>query len=69
MPFDSDVVVTLNCVTTVKLSARVADTELASVTRTAKLLVPVPVGVPEITPVLEASDKPAGRVPEAIDQL
>src|SRR5579864_6600678 len=52
-----------------RLRACVAATELASVTRTVKLLVPVAVGVPEITPVPAASDNPAGKVPEAMDQL
>ena len=37
--------------------------ELASVNRMVKLLVPEPVGVPEITPVAAASVNPAGRVP------
>jgi hypothetical protein len=53
----------------VRLRALLLDTELASVTCTVKLLVPVPVGVPEITPVLDASDSPAGSVPEVMDQL
>jgi hypothetical protein len=52
----------------VRLSAWVADSEFTSVTRTEKLLVPLPVGVPETTPVLEASVSPAGREPEAMDQ-
>jgi len=38
----------------VMLSVFVATCELASVTCTVKVLVPVPVGVPEITPVLDA---------------
>ena len=33
-----------------------------------KLLVPVVVGVPEMMPVDGASDSPAGRLPEIIDQ-
>jgi hypothetical protein len=33
------------------------------------LLVPVTVGVPEITPDAEASDKPVGKAPVAIDQV
>ncbi len=53
---------------TVILSAVVAVWELASLTRTVKMLVPVPVGVPEITPVLVASVNPAGSVPALIDQ-
>ena len=51
------------------LSDFVAAMELASVTRTVKLLVPVPVGVPEIIPVPGASVSPAGRVPDAMDQV
>jgi hypothetical protein len=54
---------------TVMLSARVAVWELASVTRTVKLLVPVPVGVPEINPVFGARLNPAGRPPVLIDQV
>jgi hypothetical protein len=54
---------------TVMLSAWVAVCPLASVTRTVKLLVPVPLGVPEITPVLAASASPAGRLPALSDQL
>ncbi len=42
---------------------------MLSVTCTVKLLVPNAVGVPEITPVLDASKRPVGRVPEAIDQV
>ncbi len=34
-----------------------------------KLLLPAPVGVPEITPVLDASVSPLGRTPEASDQV
>ena len=69
MPPDNEVVVTVSGATIVMLRALVPDRELASVTCTVKLLVPVPVGVPEITPVLAASDRPAGSVPEAMDQL
>ena len=54
---------------TTMLSACVAVCEFASVTLTVKLLVPVAVGVPEMTPVLGASDKPAGSVPAEIDQV
>jgi len=39
-----------------------------SVTVAVKLVVPLAVGVPEITPVAEASDRPAGRLPLVIDQ-
>jgi hypothetical protein len=34
-----------------------------------KLLVPDPVGVPEIAPLLAVSMSPAGKDPEAIDQV
>jgi hypothetical protein len=54
---------------TVRLNDFVAVNELASVTRTTKLLVPVPVGVPEIAPVLDPSPTPAGKVPETMDQV
>ena len=54
---------------TVMLSDFEAVLELASVTLTVKLLVPVAVGVPEITPVLAANDRPAGNEPELIDQV
>jgi hypothetical protein len=40
----------------------------ASVTVAVKLAVPVAVGVPEITPVADASVRPAGRLPDVIDQ-
>jgi hypothetical protein len=54
---------------TVMLSDLVAVSAWASVTFTRKVLVPVPVDVPEITPVVVASASPVGRVPEAMDQL
>jgi len=41
---------------------------LLSVTLTVKLEVPLLVGVPEMTPV-DASVRPAGRLPEVIDQV
>jgi len=69
VPAASDVVVIEGAVATLKLSALVAVNELASVTCAVKLLVPVPVGVPEITPVLDASVNPAGKMPEAMDQV
>jgi hypothetical protein len=47
----------------------VAVSELASATCTVKLLVPVPVGVPEIVPVLGVSVNPVGREPEVMDQV
>jgi hypothetical protein len=61
-------VVITNADATVMLKAFVADIAFESVTRTVKLLVPVAVGVPEITPVLAASVNPEGRTPEASDQ-
>jgi hypothetical protein len=54
---------------TMMVSDLVAVSALASVTLTVKVLVPVPAGVPEITPVVEASANPAGKVPEVTDQL
>jgi len=42
---------------------------LLSVTLTVKLEVPLPVGVPEMTPVDEDKLRPAGRLPEATDQV
>ena len=42
---------------------------LLSVTLTVKLEVPLPVGVPEITPVDDDRLRPAGRLPEATDQV
>jgi hypothetical protein len=53
----------------VRLSALVAVCELASVTCTVQLLVPDPVGVPEIAPELDASVNPAGKAPEMMDQV
>jgi len=41
----------------------------ASATVTVKLEIPVPVGVPEIRPVLLASESPAGRPPLVIDHV
>ena len=49
------------------LSAFVATCDLASVTCTVKLLVPVPVGVPEITPLLDDNVNPAGKLPTVMD--
>ncbi len=47
----------------------VAEGLWVSVTLTVKLLVPVAVGVPLMTPEDELSDNPEGRLPEARDQL
>jgi len=41
----------------------------ASMTLTVNLLVPVAVGVPEISPVLAVSVSPAGRLPDVMDQV
>jgi hypothetical protein len=67
----SDVVVITGgcgCGLTVTVSDAVAFCELASVTRIVNVLVPLPVGVPEMTPELIPSVKPAGKFPDAIDQ-
>jgi hypothetical protein len=53
----------------VMLSVFVATRELASITCTVKVLVPAPVGVPEITPVLEAKVNPAGKLPAVMDHV
>ena len=57
---------------TAMLSACVPVGVPGSVTCTLKLVTPVPVGVPEIATefdVLDPNDRPAGRVPEAMDQV
>ena len=69
VPFGKEEVVTFIGATTLKLSGCAPVSELASVAWTVKLLVPVAVDVPEITPVLGARDRPAGRVPEDMDQV
>ena len=74
MPLGNEVVVIegsviVGATLTVRASGFVAASELASMTCTVKLLVPLPVGVPEIAPVLGASVSPAGKVPEIIDQV
>jgi hypothetical protein len=51
------------------LSDLVAVSELASETCTVNVLVPDPVGVPEIIPVAGSSARPAGKLPEMTDQL
>ena len=69
VPFGNDVVVIEGgaAAAIVMLRACVAICELASVTCTVKVLVPVPVGVPEITPVLDANVNPAGKLPTVMD--
>ena len=69
VPFGNDVVVIEGEVAMVMPSVFVATRELASVTCTVKVLVPVPVGIPEITPVLEANVNPAGRLPTVMDHV
>src|SRR5690349_520995 len=54
---------------TVRLRPCVSVSAAASATFTVKLLVPTPVGVPEITPVVELSASPDGSVPDRTDQL
>ena len=63
------VVVTIKEVLTVMLSDCVLVIELASVTLTEKLLVPLVVGVPLIVPLVAFSARPAGRFPLARLQL
>src|SRR5579871_4702960 len=65
----SEAVVTVNGAMTLMLSGPVAISEFASVNCTVKLLMPLPVGVPEIIPVLEASVSPVGSVPDAMDHV
>ena len=67
VPFGNDVVVIEGEVAMVMLSVFVATRELASVTCTVKVLVPMPVGVPEIAPVLGANVNPAGKLPTVMD--
>lgn len=40
-----------------------------SVTRAVKMLVPGPVGVPDITPLAALRTSPAGSIPEIIDHV
>jgi hypothetical protein len=51
------------------LRGTLAVCEFESFTCTVKVLVPFPVGVPEITPELESRSRPAGRLPETIDHV
>ena len=53
----------------VMLSDLVTVVRLASFICTVKVLAPAVVGVPEMIPVEAARVRPAGRVPEAIDQV
>jgi hypothetical protein len=63
------VVVTVRGSATTRLRAFVVVTDLLSATFTVKLLVPVPVRVPEITPLLEERVNPAGRLPADMDHV
>jgi hypothetical protein len=65
----NEVVVTEGGGTIAILSDWVAVAEFASATCTVKLVVPVPVAAPEMTPVPGASESPAGREPTETDQV
>ena len=62
-------VVMVSIVLIVMVRAFVAVAFRLSVTWEVKLDVPAAVGVPDIVPVDELSDSPAGRVPTDIDQV
>jgi hypothetical protein len=47
----------------------VCDGFAESATAAVKVAVPIAVGVPEMTPVVGARLSPAGRLPEAMDQV
>ena len=74
-PPTSDDVVTLNggaLMTMLRFAEAVCLVgDSLSVTVTVKLTVPVkvPLGLPEITPVLAFNDRPVGRLPVVIDQV
>ena len=51
-----------------RVNALLAVIPLASVTCAVKVNGPVAVGVPEMTPLLDPSANPGGRLPERIDQ-
>ena len=51
---------------TVTLNVFVELDDVASVTFTLKVAVPEPVGIPEITPVLDERTSPDGSAPEAM---
>jgi len=63
------VVVTEGGGTTVRLKDLLVVSEFESITCTEKVLEPVAVGTPEITPVPGAIVNPAGRVPDVMDQV
>ena len=68
LPAGKEVVVICGLPTMVMLRFAVAVLRTLSVTFTVKLDVPIAVGTPLIVPVVD-NKTPAGRVPEAIDQL
>jgi len=70
-PGKLDVVITRSAGATYILSAwsSVSGVPWLSVTRTVKFDVPDAVGVPLMVPVDEPRERPAGRLPETIDQL
>jgi hypothetical protein len=69
MPTGSVVVVILRRAETVIVSCRAAECALLSITLTVKVLELAAVGVPEMTPVLDAKDSPGGTDPDVTDQL
>jgi hypothetical protein len=65
----ADVIVNWVGVITISVVADVAWAGLLlSVTVAVKVELPLTVGMPEITPVVEARVSPAGSLPDAIDQ-
>lgn len=67
VPSDNEAVLTTGAgLTTMDNDLATVVTLFASVAVTVKLNVPVAVGVPEITPVVAASDKPPGNAPDAM---
>ena len=68
VPFGNDCVATARPAATVIVKSAVLEDPAESVARAVKRNVPAVVGVPEIAP-LELSDKPAGKVPPARDQV
>ena len=69
MPAGKEVVVMFSGTATVRLRGALAAAAMVSVTWTVKLVVPVPVGVPEITPVPGAIASPPGSAPAEMDHV
>lgn len=65
----NEAVVTEGGGATVILKALLDVTDLVSVTCTVKLLVPLTVGTPEMTPVPAASVNPVGAAPVVMDHV